>query len=79
MHNETDEQPGGVRLVFTNGVAILNFTKHWTEYDKLAGTTVGATSIMTRVFTCKSGEWKEVAFHEKGPPEQEPATVPRCT
>jgi hypothetical protein len=70
MHNETDEKPDDVRLVFTNGVAILSFTKHWTDYDKLAGTTVGATSVMTRVFTCKSGEWKDVALHETSLPNK---------
>jgi len=51
VHNETDEQPTDIRLVFTNGVAILNFTKHWTDYDKNAGISFGATSVMTRVFT----------------------------
>ena len=70
MHNETAEQPDDVRLVFTNGVAILSFTKYWADYDKLAGTTVGATSIMTRVFTCKAGEWKVAAFHETGLPNK---------
>jgi hypothetical protein len=37
IHNETDEQPTDIRLAFTNGVTILNFTKHWTDYDKNAG------------------------------------------
>ncbi len=51
VHNETDEQPADIRLVFTNGVAILNFSKHWTDYDKKAGISFGGTSVMTRVFT----------------------------
>jgi len=70
VHNDTDEQPADVRLVFTNGVAILNFKKHWTDYDKSAGINFGGTSIMTRVFTCKSGSWKLVSFHETGIPNQ---------
>jgi Domain of unknown function (DUF4440) len=37
VHDDTDEQPAEIRLVFTNGVAILNFTKHWTDYDTKAG------------------------------------------
>jgi Domain of unknown function (DUF4440) len=63
-HNETDETPADIRLVFTNGVAILNFSKHWTIYNKRAGASWGATSVMTRVFACKKGEWKMVARHE---------------
>jgi uncharacterized protein DUF4440 len=70
VHNETDEQPNDIRLVFTNGVAILNSTKHWTDYDKKAGISFGATSITTRVFTCKNGEWKLVAFHETNIPNK---------
>ncbi len=70
IHNDTDEQPGDVRLVFTNGVAILNFTKHWIDYDKTAGISFDGTSIMTRVFTCKNGGWKLVSFHETGIPNK---------
>jgi len=70
VHNDTDEQPADIRLVFTNGVAILNFTKHWTDYDKKAGISFGGTSVMTRVFTCKNGEWKLVSFHETGIPNR---------
>jgi len=70
IHNETDEGPADVRIVFTNGVAILNFTKHWTDYDKEAGITFSATSVMTRVFTCKKSEWKLIAFHETGLPNK---------
>src|SRR5579862_7969940 len=70
VHNETDEQAADVRLVFTNGVAILNFTKQWIDYDKKAGITFGGTSVMTRVFTCKNGEWKLVSFHETGIPNR---------
>lgn len=70
VHNETDEQPTDVRLVFTNGVAILNFTKHWTDYDKTAGISFDGTSRMTRVFTCKNGGWKLVSFNETGIPDR---------
>jgi hypothetical protein len=70
VHNETDETPADIRLVFTNGVAILNFSKHWSVYDKRAGIGWGATSVMTRVFTCKKGEWKLVAFHETNIPNR---------
>ncbi len=70
IHNETDEQPAEIRLVFTGSVAILNFTKHWTDYDKKAGISFGGTSVMTRVFTCKDGEWKLVAFHQTGIPNR---------
>jgi ketosteroid isomerase-like protein len=70
IHNETDEEPADIRLVFTNGVAILNFSKHWTDYDKKAGISFGGTSVMTRVFTCKGGEWKLVSFHETGIPNR---------
>jgi hypothetical protein len=70
IHNETDERPADVRLVFTDGVAILNFTKHWTDFDKEAGISSGATSVTTRVFTCKDGEWKSIAFHETDVPNR---------
>jgi ketosteroid isomerase-like protein len=33
IHTDTDEQPEDVRVVFTGGVAIVNQTKHWTDYD----------------------------------------------
>jgi hypothetical protein len=71
VHNETDENPKDVRVVFTNGVAILNFTKHWTDYDKAAGISWGATSANTRVFTCKNGEWKLIIFHETDIPNKD--------
>jgi hypothetical protein len=71
IHNETDEQPADLRLVFTNGVALLNFTKRWTDYDKKAGISWSATSAITRVFTCKSGEWKLVAFQETDIPNRD--------
>jgi hypothetical protein len=64
IHNQTDEQPTDVRLVFTNGVAILNFMKHWIDHNRKAGISFGATSVMTRVFTCQNGQWKLVGFHE---------------
>jgi hypothetical protein len=59
IHNETDERP-----------AILSFTKHWIDFDKEAGISFGATSVTTRVFTCKDGEWKSVAFHETDIPNK---------
>src|SRR5579871_3921656 len=70
IHNDTDEHPADVRLVFVNGVAILNFTKHWIDYDRNAGISFGATSVITRVLTCESGQWRVVAFHETGVPNR---------
>jgi ketosteroid isomerase-like protein len=77
IHNETDEQPEDVRVVFTGGVAIVNYTKHWTDYDKKAGISWGATSRTTRVLTCKNGDWRLVAFHETDIPNKhrEPSTI----
>jgi len=77
IHNETDEQPAGIRLVFTNGVAILNFTKHGTEYDREVGVSFVFSSVITRVFTCSNGEWKLVVFHETAIPnkDREPSSV----
>jgi ketosteroid isomerase-like protein len=70
IHTDTDEQPGDVRLVLTGGVAIVNQTKLWTDYDKKAGISWAATSRTTRVFTCASGLWKLVAFHETNIPNR---------
>ena len=70
IHTDTDEQPEDVRVVFTGGVAIVNQTKHWTDYDKKAGISWGATSRSTRVLTCKNGEWKLVAFHDTNIPNR---------
>lgn len=70
IHTDTDEQPEDVRVVFTGGVAIVNQTKHWTDYDKMAGISWGATSRATRVLTCKNGEWRLVAFHETDIPNK---------
>jgi ketosteroid isomerase-like protein len=70
IHTETDEQPEDFRVVFTGGVAIVNYTKHWTDYDKKAGISWGATSRSTRVLTCKNGEWKLVAFQETDIPNK---------
>ena len=70
IHNDTDEQPEDIRVVFTGGVAIVNFTKHWTDYDKKAGISWGETSRMTRVLTCKNGGWKLVAWHETDIPNR---------
>lgn len=64
LHTETDAQPEDVRVVFTSGVAILNYTKRWTDYEKKMGTNWGATSRVTVVLACKNGEWRRVAFHE---------------
>jgi hypothetical protein len=76
IHNETDEQPADIRTVFTNGVAVLNATKHWTDYDKKAANSWGGTSVTTRVFTCKNGARKLVVFHETDIPNKnrQPAT-----
>jgi ketosteroid isomerase-like protein len=70
IHTDTDEQPEDVRVVFTGGVAIVNQTKHWTDYDKKAGISWGATSRTTRVLTCNNGKWKLVAFHETNIPNR---------
>jgi len=70
IHTDTDEQPEDVRVVFTGGVAIVNQTKHWTDYDKKAGISWGATSRTTRVLTCKNGEWRLAAFQETDIPNK---------
>ena len=70
IHTDTDEQPEDVRVVFTGGVAIVNQTKHWTDYDKKAGISWGATERTTRVLTCKNGEWRLVAFQETDIPNK---------
>lgn len=70
LHTDTDEQPEDLRVVFTGGVAIVNYTKHWTDYDKKTGISWGATSRSTRVLTCKNGEWKLVAFQETDIPNK---------
>jgi hypothetical protein len=70
IHNDTDDQPDDTRVVFTGGVAIVNYTKHWTDYDKKAGISWGGISRMTRVLTCKNGEWKVVAYHETDIPNR---------
>jgi ketosteroid isomerase-like protein len=70
IHTDNDEQPEDVRVVFTGGVAIVNQTKHWTDYDKKTGINWGATSRTTRVLTCKNGEWRLVAFHETDIPNK---------
>jgi ketosteroid isomerase-like protein len=70
LHTDTDEQPEDVRVVFTGAVAIVNQTKHWTDHDKTAGISWGATSRTTRVFTCKNGEWRLVAVQETDIPNK---------
>jgi hypothetical protein len=57
-------------VIFTGGVAIVNQTKHWTDYDKKAGISWGATSRTTLVLTCKNGEWRLVAFQETDVPNK---------
>src|SRR5262249_50373090 len=47
-HVETDEQFEDFRVV-----AILNFTRHWTDYDKNAGVSWGITARVTLVLSCK--------------------------
>ena len=51
-------------VVFTNGVAIANYTKHWTDYEKKAGVKWGANSRITLVLVCKDSLWKRIAFQE---------------
>jgi ketosteroid isomerase-like protein len=70
IHNDTDEQPQDVRVIFTGGVAIVNFTGHWTDYDKKTGISWGGTSRMTRVLTCTNSGWKLVAWHETDIPNR---------
>jgi ketosteroid isomerase-like protein len=70
LHTDTDEQPEDVRVVFTGGVAIVNQTKHWTDYDKKTGISWGATSRTTRVLTCQNGQWRLVAFQETDIPNK---------
>jgi ketosteroid isomerase-like protein len=70
IHTDSDEQPEDVRVEFTGGVAIVNQTKHWTDYDKTTGISWGATSRTTRVLTCKNGEWRLVAFQETDIPNK---------
>jgi hypothetical protein len=70
IHTDTDGQPEDVRVVFIGGVAIVNQTKHWIEYDKKSGISWGATSRTTRVLTCKNGAWKLVAFQETDMPNK---------
>jgi ketosteroid isomerase-like protein len=70
IHTDTDEQPEDFRVVFTGGVAIVNYTKHWTDYDKKTGISWGATSRSTRVLTRKNGEWKLVALQETDIPNK---------
>jgi hypothetical protein len=65
-----DRVPEDVRVLFTGGVAIVNQTKHWTDYDKKTGISWGATSRTTRVLTCKNGEWRLVAFQETDIPNK---------
>ena len=64
IHTEASEQPQDFRVVFTDGVAILNFTRHWTDYEKKMGIDWSATVRVTMVFACKNGGWNEVAFQE---------------
>ena len=71
IHNETDEEPKDSRVVFTSGVAIVNYSKHWMDYEKKVGIKWGATSRVTVVFTCKNGEWKRIAFQETDIPNKD--------
>jgi ketosteroid isomerase-like protein len=64
VHNETDEKINDFRVVFTNGVAILNFTRHETDSDKRVGVSWETTVRTTRVLTCTNGAWKMVVYHE---------------
>ena len=70
IHTEASEQPEDFRVVFTNGVAILNFTRHWTDYEKKMGIDWGANVRVTMVFACKNGGWREVAFQETDMPNK---------
>ena len=75
VHNATDEQNNDFRVVFTNGVAVLNFTRHFTESDKRAGVSWEATVRTTRVLTCTNGAWKAVVYHGSVIPNMNRAPV----
>ena len=79
VHNETDEQLNDFRVVFTNGVAILNFTRHVTESDKRAGVSWETTVRTTRVLTCTDGTWRMVVYHESVIPNMNRAPVAGST
>ena len=70
IHTEASEQPQDVRVMFTNGVAVLNFARHWTDYEKKMGIDWGAAVRVTMVFACKNGGWREVAFQETDMPNR---------
>jgi Domain of unknown function (DUF4440) len=70
IHNETDEEPADFSAVFANGVAILSYTKRWTDYAKRMGIHWGATVRITRVLACKDGRWKAVVYHETDMPNK---------
>ena len=70
IHTEVSEESDS-RVVFANGVAILNYTVHWTDHEKKIGIDWGATSRMTAVLVCKNGEWRRVALQETGIPNKD--------
>jgi ketosteroid isomerase-like protein len=71
IHKQTDEQPEDFRVMFTSGVAILNYTKHWTDYEEKMGINWGATSRITVVLACKNAKWRRMAFQETDIPNKD--------
>jgi Domain of unknown function (DUF4440) len=70
IHTEASEQPEDFHVMFTNGVAILNFARCWTDYERKMGINWGATVRVTMVFACKNGGWRNVAFQETDMPNK---------
>jgi hypothetical protein len=71
IHNEPGEQPADFSVVFTNGAAILSYTKSWTDYDKKMGISWGGTVRVTRVLACKDGKWMAMVYHETDIPNKQ--------
>ena len=67
IHTEASEQPEDFRVVFTSGIAILNFTRRWTDYEKKMGIDWGS---VVGVLACENGGWREVAFQETDMPNK---------
>lgn len=70
IHNETQEEPDDFSAVFTNGIAVVSYTKQWRDYAKRMGMSWGATVRITRVFACKDGNWKALVYHETDMPNK---------
>jgi len=71
IHEETDEQPSDFRVVFSNQIAVLNYAKKSTNYEKEMGISWTAASRFTMVLVCKTGKWRIVAFQETTLPNRD--------